>query len=378
MVCRTEGAERKDLVSARFITHARLDRRLEILARRPERFTQDALRLSAALDAGGFDLEISDPDVWRGTRGSPRVSVEHQFSTEVDGVRTMGREEELRLAVRIDFAKIRLDSTLARHGLDAEDLANGSALAPAVCRRRLEWHAMRLEMVERNLYLVLINVERYRHTSAERSDLIQAAAAALFRAVDGFDWRRGLLFKTYAVYWLCQAFRNHLYNFSNTVRVPVYLQKSLKHVNAAIQRLGDPHASVEAIACETGLRPSTIASARTAVRRTRSLDARLDDSDDTRNLASELALKDDEGPYSITLEDVSIEAGVEAVLCKLTDRERRVVEMRFGIHGGRTHIYSEVADELGVSLERVRQILLRALSKMRTPQLRKMLEPLVT
>jgi RNA polymerase sigma factor (sigma-70 family) len=95
-------------------------------------------------------------------------------------------------------------------------------------------------MVERNLYLVLINVERYSHTSASQADLIQEGSAALFRAVDGFDWRRGLLFRTYAVHWLNQAFRSYLYNFSNTVRVPVYLQKALKHVNDAKVRLGDP------------------------------------------------------------------------------------------------------------------------------------------
>ena len=53
--------------------------------------------------------------------------------------------------------------------------------------------------------------------------------AALFRAVDGFDWRRGLLFRTYAVHWLNQAFRSYLYNFGHTVRVPVYLQKAMKH-----------------------------------------------------------------------------------------------------------------------------------------------------
>lgn len=128
--------------------------------------------------------------------------------------------------LRIEFASLRLQRALARHGLVTKDLADGCDLPPLVVRRRLEWHALRLEMVERNLYLVLINVERYRHTSADRADLIQAAAAALFRAVDGFDWRRGVLFRTYAVYWLDEGFRSHLCNFNSTIRVPIYLQKS--------------------------------------------------------------------------------------------------------------------------------------------------------
>jgi RNA polymerase sigma factor (sigma-70 family) len=365
-------------VRARFIAHARLDRRLEILARRPELFTQAALRLCATLDARSVDLEVSDPSTWRGATSSPRVAVENQFMAEIEGVRTMGREEELRLALRIEFAKIRLDRALEQHGLNAQDLANEAALPPTVRRRRLEWHALRAEMVERNLFLVLINVERYRHTTADRSDLFQAAAAELFRAVDGFDWRRGVLFRTYAVYWLNEGFRSHLYNFSRTVRVPVYVLKSLKHVNAAIQRLGDPHASIEELTRETGLRRSLVASARTAVRRTRSLDAPLGSLEGKRSLGSDLPRKDDEGPYSIALEDVSIESGVEAALGKLTDRERRVVKMRFGLGNEREHIYSDIAKVLGVSLERARQILVGAMSKMRTPRLRKLRELLVT
>jgi RNA polymerase sigma factor (sigma-70 family) len=360
------------------ISHEELDRRLEILARDPDRFARGALKLSAVLDARGCDLEISDPGLWRGAPSSARIQVDNLFNAAIEGVRVMERGEELRVARRIEFAKIRLDRALKQHGLAAEDLAGTAELPPTVSRRKVEWHSLRMEMVERNLYLVLINVERYRHTTADRSDLIQAAAPGLFRAVDGFDWRRGLLFRTYAVHWLNEGFRTHLYNFNNTIRVPVYLQKALKHVHLAVQRLGDPQASVEDIARETGLPKNVIVTARTAVRRTRSLDAPLGDSDGVHSLASELALKNDEGPYSIALEDVSIEAGVEAVLGALTERDRRVVKMRFGIGYGRRHVYSEIAQELGVSLERVRQILLRAMSKMGTPHLRKRYEFLVT
>jgi len=372
-------AQKKAIVSAHCIDHAQLDKRLEVLARRPERFAQDALELCVALDTRGTDLEITDPSTWRSATTSLSATVENQFSTEVENIRAMGREEERRLALRIEFAKIRLSRAEEQHRLDKETLADVSDRLPALCRRRMEWHALRLEMAERNLYLVLINVERYRHTSADRSDLIQVAAATLLRAVDGYDWRHKVLFRTYAVHWLNQGFRSHLYNFNSTVRVPVYLQKSFKQINAAMQRLGTPHASVEEIARETGLPRSMIASARIAARtrRTRSLDTTLD-SDGMYTLASALSLRDDEGPYSIALEDVSIQSAVQAALGRLTNRERRVVEMRFGLGCGRAHIYAEVADELGVSLERVRQILVRAMFKMRTPQMRKTLERLAT
>src|SRR5262249_42317762 len=147
------------------------------------------------------------------------------------------------------------DAALEGVGLNAMSLAPASGEQEAgierprnVVRRQLELHALRTEMVERNLYLVLINVERYAHIGASRIDLIQEGCVSLFRAVDGFDWRRGLLFRTYAVHWLNQAFRNYLYNFGSTVRLPVYLQKAMKHINEARMRLGDAKASPAAIA----------------------------------------------------------------------------------------------------------------------------------
>jgi RNA polymerase sigma factor (sigma-70 family) len=381
-------------MSGRLITLTQLDRSLDVLARRPERFTKAAGRLAAELDAQDLDLEISDPRTWRGeaasAKDSARASVENQLRTEIDRFRIMGREEEVRLARRIEFARVRLDRALSQAGLTGADLAGGvphlpsaffgvvagdCTLPPRVCRRWMEWHSLRLEMVERNLYLVLINVERYTHTTAGRSDLIQEGATSLFRAVDGFDWRRGLLFRTYAVHWLNQAFRSYLYNFGSTVRVPVYLQKATKHISAAIERLGDPDASAGEIAAVSGLPENLVSSARAAIRTTRSLDAPIGDPEDSSSLRDVLTLRNDEGPYSTALEDVSLEAGIDEALGKLSERERYVVGLRFGIGCERQHTLAEVARKLGVSLERVRQIQVRAISKMRTPRLRKVVDP---
>jgi RNA polymerase primary sigma factor len=351
-------------------THARLDRVLARFARRPERFAADALRLCARLDARGIDLEITDPSAWRTSPVPQRVSVEQQFHAEIEGLQLLEREQELQLVLRIEFARLRLEQERARQAL-------ACGPAPVLARRAAELHALRLELVERNLYLVLISVRRYRHVHAEPADLIQTASAALFRAVDGFDWRHGVLFKTYAVHWLNQGFRNYLYNFNSTIRLPVYLQKSLKHVQDALQRLGDPQASVEDVARETGLRQGVVKSARAAARMIRSLDAPLDRGDASRTLASELVLPEDDGPAHLRLDEISLESGIETALGRLNPRERRVVELRYGIGCVRAHTYSEVARELGVSLERARQILMRAIVKMRTPRLRKLLEPLV-
>ena len=244
-----------------------------------------------------------------------------------------------------------------------------------VCQRWVELHALRTEVVERNLYLALINVERYAHLGLARLDLIQEGSAALFRAVDGFDWRRGLLFRTYAVHWLNQAFRSHLYNFGQTVRVPVYLQKAMKHVKAAKDRLGDPDASADAIAEEAGLRVNLVESALAASRSTLSMDVPMANGEEGGGLADILGEAAPEGLYSTDMEESSLSEGLEDALVRLSDRERYVVELRFGLGGNQEHTLAQVAGKLGVSLERIRQIQVRAIGKLRTPVLRKAIDP---
>jgi RNA polymerase sigma factor (sigma-70 family) len=376
----------------KILKHAELDQKLDRLAAEPERFVEGCRKLAERLDRQRIDHEISDPMSWRraptGAEQAHRVPLNQQFRADVESILQLDRDEEARLARRIEFLRLRLQAALEAEGISAESwiesaqrgiqgsaqaLLGKSDLPARVCRRWMELHALRVELVERNLYLVLINVERYAHTSAHPTDLIQEANAALFRAVDGFDWRRGLLFRTYAVHWLNQAFRSHLYNFSNTVRVPVYLQKALKHVNDAKARLGDHKASVREIAQESELAENLVESALSAVRSSRSLDAALDEEGGRlRDLLDEGTAPD---PYSPDLEDVSLQDGLRNAMGDLSERERFVVEQRFGLGIERERTLSEVASDLGVSLERVRQIQVRAIHKLRTPGLRKVLEP---
>ena len=378
---------------AKIITHAELDEKLTKIAPEHEAFARKCQRLIRDLDARGVDLEISDPTVWRSLTAqmepSTRVPLSQQFRSDVDGISIQGREDEARLARRIEFARLRLARALKIKGLSEQDLAEGASgglhgatqpllanrdLPPRVQRRWMELHSLRVEMVERNLYLVLINVERYSHTSANRLDLIQEGSAALYRAVDGFDWRRGLLFRTYAVHWLNQAFRSHLYNFGHTVRVPVYLQKAMKHINLAIERLRDPNASAEAIAKESGLGVNLVETALAAARSTHSMDVSLNEDDDGGSLREVLSRTNGD-PYTPELEDSSLQDGIHDALDQLSDRERFVISMRFGLGTEEEHTLSEVANKLGVSLERVRQIQVRAITKMRTPKLRKQVDP---
>jgi RNA polymerase sigma factor (sigma-70 family) len=375
------------------ITHVELDRILDRLAADVASFDRELAALAADLDTRRVDLDITDPATWHPGKVSVpeagRTSIENQLRAEIDQITHMDRAEEARLARRIELARLRLKLALIDAGLSEADVQPGAAgaptayvghrplscsLPPRVCRRWAELHALRSEMVERNLYLVLINVERYAHTSAGRLDLIQEGSAALFRAVDGFDWKRGLLFRTYAVHWLNQAFRSYLYNFGSTVRVPVYLQKALKHVHTAQERLHDRNASVESLASEAGLGENLVESALFADRSTQSLDAPLGDPESAGTLRDTLS-SGDQDPYRPEIEDSSLEQGVGEALDRLSERERLVVCLRFGLRGEREHTLAEVAARMGVSLERVRQIQVRAIGKLRTRELRRAVDP---
>jgi RNA polymerase sigma factor (sigma-70 family) len=380
-------------MARKVLTHAELDARLDEFAQTPDRFEALCREWIEELDRKGIDLEISDPTSWRKAAPQPtstRASNLDQLRQDVERIEILDREDEARLARRVEFARLRL--SIARGGPDADPIealegvgalasqwmsgAKGKDLpSKQVMRRAAELHALRTEMVERNLYLALINVERYAHSATNRHDLVQEGSAALFRAVDGFDWRRGLLFRTYAVHWLNQAFRNYLYNFSNTVRVPVYLQKALKQIHQAQIKIGNPAASATEIAETADLPENLVETALAAARSSYSLDADLGGEGDGGNRMRDLLVSEDEGPYDTRFEEVSLEEGLGKALETLSDREQLVVGMRFGIGRERESTLAEVAQELGVSVERVRQIQVRALAKLNTPALRRELDP---
>ena len=369
----------------KLITQQELDQLLDGLLSDLDQYDAGLDQVLESVDAADADLEILDPQTWRrGGSTSSRTSFVKQFRADVDSILHLDREEEGRLARRIEFARRRLEKAREEEGLATPDpkeegpfaaLGNANTESRRVNRRFVELHSLRSEMVERNLYLVLINVERYAQSGASRLDLIQEGCVSLFRAVDGFDWRRGLLFRTYAVHWLNQAFRNFLYNHSHTVRVPVYLQKALKHINQATIRLGDDKATPEEIAASSDLNENLVAAAKAASRGSYSIDADSSDSEEGSRLRDLLVDEDQDGPYTPRVEDVSLEDGLESALSNLSPREELVVRMRFGLGCDREHTLAEVAKELGVSVERVRQIQVRALNKLDTPTLRRDLDP---
>lgn len=383
-------------MSKTLLTRNELDALLDPLADPKEDFEAVVAKKVAELDQQGKDLEIRDPASWRRPTVIPEeerpTTFLNQFRHDVDSILTLSRVDEASLARAVEFARARLEGARTRHGLELEEVEESlshpgtgwsletaakvvadSSLPEEVARRWCELHGLRTELVERNLYLVLINVERYVQTGASRVDLIQEGCISLFRAVDGFDWRRGLLFRTYAVHWLNQAFRNYLYNFGHTVRVPIYLQKVMKRVQEARIILGDPKASAAEIASVGDLDERLVSTAVRASRANFSLDAscgapggnRLGDFiEDGHRFEDEVA----------ELDRASLEEDLAEAMRDLKDRERYVLRMRFGLGVDREYTLAEVAHQLDISVERVRQIQMSALRKLGAPAMRRQFE----
>ena len=307
----------------------------------------------------------------------------------MDRITIQPREEEADLARRIEFARLRFESALERAGIDEESMAGyrpglpedgeseGTGGIPIpVLKRWNELHLLRTELVERNLYLVLINVERYAPHSREPDGLDPRGVGGALPGSGRFRLETWTALPDVRSALAEPSVPQLLYNFGNTVRVPVYLQKAMKHVRDAMERIGDRGQDVKALAEATDLGENVVNSALRASRSTHSIDSVMPSSNG-EGLSLRDTLTDDEpgGLYNPDMEDVGLEDGAEMALARLSERERFVIGLRFGLEGNKEHTLAEIAAKMGVSLERIRQIQVRAISKMDTPRLRKAVAP---
>ena len=361
-----------------------LDRWLDELAHEPESYDAGLEKLVAEHDHDGLRLLLEDPLSWRdplpAQAESRARSIEEQFRIEVDRIRIQTREEEARLARRIEFARARYEAALERAGIAPEDIpsqhpesrgnldAEGdSGLPQEVLLRWDELHSLRTELVERNLYLVLINVERYSHTRVSRMDLIQEGASVLFRAVDGFDWRRDVRFRTYAQYWVHQAVLKMLYNSARTVRVPIWVQKVLGKIRRA-QEAGrregrelTPMEIAERIEVPVSKVDWVLSTRRYAV----SLDAEVGEGDGVS--LGQLLTADDDVPVPDAIPPGDLSEVLADVMSDLPHREQGILRRRFGLDGDEPETLGEIAQDLGITAERVRQLQNAALGRIKRP-----------
>ncbi|MCJ7486361.1 MAG: RNA polymerase sigma factor RpoD [Candidatus Aminicenantes bacterium] len=275
------------------------------------------------------------------------------------------RKDSPALKQKLQEVNRELRKQTAEIGLDPEALRK--SVRSITAGRKISDQAKK-ELVAANLRLVISIAKKYSNRGLQFLDLIQEGNMGLMKAVDKFEYRRGYKFSTYATWWIRQAITRAIADQARTIRIPVHMIEAINKLTrvsrALVQEIGREPASEE-IAKKMDLPVSKVCKIIKVAQQPLSLETPIGEEEDS-HLGDFIEDKLIPSPPD-TVIHINLKEQIEEALKSLTEREGRVLKMRFGLGDGNEHTLEEVGQQFKVTRERIRQIEAKALRKLKHP-----------
>jgi RNA polymerase sigma factor, sigma-70 family len=310
-------------------------------------------------DIGLMD-ETDDSDFELLPHGIESDDPVRMYLREIGRVSLLTHAEEMQLAQQVE-----------QGDLCAERLRSGDYSDEELCelqRLAAEGDAARQRLIQANLRLVVSIAKKYLGRGLSFLDLIQEGNIGLMRATEKFDYRKGFKFSTYATWWVRQAIIRSISDHGRTIRLPVHVGETINRVRRTahqLQQVMGRDATPDEIGAALGISSDKVRRVIDAARQTVSLEMPVGNDGDAV-LGDFIEDNTSTAPIDCANQQI-IREQIDLVLQKLPERERKIIQLRYGLDDGRYRTLEEVGREFGITRERIRQIEAKVLRKLRHP-----------